>query len=150
MPPPPMAAMERSSRRVHLLRLRTPDTALRLRIQSGLEEALSRTSLPGEDQGRVYFFRRLRLPNLRADQPSLEWIARCSEQLLALSRDAVHLDDPQSGSVDATYAHDSTEPLRLQFSRWIEDRETREWFWPQAKAGLTARSPAQPPAATSA
>jgi hypothetical protein len=140
MPAHPIAAMERSARRVRLLRLRTPDTALRLRIQSGLEEALRRTSLPGEDQGRVYFFRRLRLPNLQADQPSLEWIARCSEQLLALSRDAVHIDDPQSGNVDAMYARDSTEPLRLQFSRWIEDRETKEWFWPQATGVATELS----------
>jgi hypothetical protein len=137
---PPIAPIEQGARRVRLLRLRTPDTALRFRIQSGLEEALRRTSLPGEDQGRVYFFRRLRLPNLRADQPSLEWIARCSEQLLALSRDAVHIDDPRSGTVDTTYARDSTEPLRLQFSRWIEDRETKEWFWTQATGVATELS----------
>jgi hypothetical protein len=127
----PNAVMERSARRVHLLRVRTSEPALSSRIQSWLEEALRLTTLPGEDQGRVYFFRRLRLPPLHALLPALEWIARCSEQLLAISRCAVHVTDAQSSHADAVYSRDANEPFRLLFSRWLAG-EAREWFWPQA------------------
>ena len=58
------ASVDHSARHVGRLRLRTPDRQKQPRVQLLVEESLRLTSLPGEEQGRLYCIRRLRLPVL--------------------------------------------------------------------------------------
>jgi hypothetical protein len=126
------ATYDRSARHVLRLRMRVPDSTARLRVQSMLEEALRLTTLPGEDQGRIYFFQRLHLPALDFRCSPAQWMARCSEHLLAASRSAKYVLDPGSGRAQAVYFHDRQQPRRLLLARLLAGDNAQEWYWPQA------------------
>ena len=135
------AVFDRSARQVRCLRLRTWDSGDRLRVQTMLEEALRLTTLPGEDQGRLYYFRRLRLPALPASGASGEWIARCAEHLLAIGRSASPAVAAGAESADAVFFASAAEPFTAVLLRLLSGREAREWFW----AAATAVPPDLPP-----
>ena len=132
---PVQASMDRSARLVHRLRLRTGDTGFCSRVQTLVEEALRLTTLPGEDQGRIYLFRRLRLPALDVrDLSSTNWVSRCATHLLAMSGEAAHAEDPRAASADAVFFNSIEEPWRQLAVRLIAGDLAREWFWSEATA----------------
>ncbi|HET6936339.1 MAG TPA: hypothetical protein VFI72_15965, partial [Candidatus Angelobacter sp.] len=129
---PSAAAYDRGSRHVRRLHMRVPDSAMRLQLQSMLEEALRLTTLPGEDQGRVYFFRRLQMPSLDSRLSPARWVASCSGHLLKISYGARYAGDRQAQPSAAVYFHDHHEPRRTLLRRMLAGENPREWFWPQA------------------
>ena len=126
------AAYDRGGRHVRRLHMRVPDSAMRLQLQSMLEEALRLTTLSGEDQGRVYFFRRLQMPSLDSRLSPGRWVASCSEHLLKVSYGAQYAGDRQAQASAAVYFHDHHEPRRILLRRMLAGENPREWFWPQA------------------
>lgn len=127
----PGHVVDRSARVVGRLRLSTEDRAAATRAQALVEEALRLTMLPGEDQGRVYVFRRLVFPSLNLGADSRQWIGRCSAHLLAMTPHAVHAADSQSDAAGVVYFHTPQEPWRLSVARLLRDEPLREWFWPR-------------------
>src|SRR5207244_4727978 len=124
----------RGARAVGRVRMWPADATVRPRVQTLVEEALRLTTLPGEDQGRVYFFRRLRLPALDVRAAPSQWITRCATHLLEMGRSATHASDPRALRADAVYFATSHEPARLLILRLVQGGEAAEWFWPQATA----------------
>lgn len=138
---PNPAMYEQDARHVLRLRMRLPDSALRLRVESMVEEALRLTTLPGEDQGRIYFFRQLELPIFDVRSSPQQWVARCSQQLLAISHTAHYAGDHGSAFAPAVYFHDQHEPRRLLLARLLADETPREWYWQKA-TGVACDLPA--------
>jgi len=133
--------VDRTARVVGRLRLSTEDRAAVTRTQSLVEEALRLTTLPGEDQGRVYVFRRLVFPSLNLRTDSRQWIGRCSAHLLSITHQAVHAVDSQASAAPVVYFHTPQEPWRLFVTRLLRDEPLREWFWAQvigARADISA------------
>src|ERR1035437_6107509 len=65
---------DRSRRHVRRTRLCVHPGAPRHRLVSTIEEALRLAALPGENEGRTYYFRRLRLAGLPADGDRRAWL----------------------------------------------------------------------------
>src|SRR5262245_12242092 len=130
-----MQPMDRSARVVDRLRVRARDATVRSRVQTLVEEALRLTTLPGEDQGRVYFFRRLRLPALDVrDLSTTDWIGRCSAHLVEMSRHAAYAAEPSAAAADAVFFNSIHEPWRQLALRLIAGDPASEWFWQEATA----------------
>jgi hypothetical protein len=94
-------------------------------VQTLVEEVLRLTALPGEDQGRVYFFRRLRLPPLDPLRPSSEWVARCATHFVSASRDALQASAADAARADAVFFSDVHEPRRLLVRRLLAGDSAR-------------------------
>lgn len=114
---------------------------MRLQLQSMLEEALRLTTLPGEDQGRVYFFRRLQMPSLDSRLSPTRWLSACSQHLLKVSYGAQYAGDRQEQASSAVYFHDHHEPRRTLLRRMLAGENPREWFWPQATGAVCELPP---------
>ena len=128
------AFVDRGARAVGRLRMSTSDATVRPRVQTLVEEALRLTTLPGEDQGRVYVFQRLRLPALDIRAAPSQWMTRCATHLLEMCQSAIHASDPRAARADAVYFTTRHEPARLLMLQLLQGGAAAEWFWPQATA----------------
>lgn len=113
--------------------LRAPEGVSRYRLSHFLEEALRLATLPGEEEGRIYCFRRISVPAMPAGADRGVWLGRIQQALGALAARAVHADDPHAGAVDSVYFSDEQEALETVLRRLIPqpmDRGERrpEWF----------------------
>jgi hypothetical protein len=102
------------------------------RVQTQVEESLRLTSLPGEDQGRLYCIRRLRLPPFNAHNEPTDWNERCGRRLIEAAHSAVHAIDPRAAHADVVFFDDAQQPFRLLIERLLAGDAAREWFWPRA------------------
>jgi hypothetical protein len=123
------ASIDRGARHVGRLRMRAPDRSDRPRTQMLVEEALRLTTLPGEDQGRVYCFRRLRLPLLDEALPPRQWSLWCSQALVAAAHGARPVRDAAAPHADAVYFDDVNAPYRSAIERLVRGEHASEWFW---------------------
>ena len=126
------ASVDRGARHVARLRLRAPDRRELPRAQMLVEEVLRLTTLPGEDQGRLYCIRRMRLPTLDERTAPSEWSLQCSRVLIATAHLAARASDPGVSQADAVFFDDVHAPYRVLVGRLLRGESAREWFWPQA------------------
>jgi hypothetical protein len=113
--------------------LRAPDGASRCRLSHSLEEALRLASLPGEEEGRIYCFRRVNVSGIPAGADRGVWLDKVQHALRALAGHAVHADEPHAGAVDAVYFNGEQEALetvlrRLTHAPVRRDERRPEWF----------------------
>jgi hypothetical protein len=130
---------DRKSRHVRRAVLRIDDRTSRHRVTWSLEEALRLVHLPGEDEGRVYHFRRLALRALPAEASRAIWLERLQQTLTAQAHHAIHGADPRSLSADAVFFHDEDEALETILQAALRPNARPAWFWPAA-TGLPAES----------
>src|SRR3954469_26070903 len=123
------ALVDRGARHIARLRLRAPDGCERPRAQMLVEEVLRLTTLPGEDQGRIYCIRRLRLPPLDPADAAPGWQRRCATHLLTIADQAVRAVDAGSERADTVFFADAHEPYREAVNRLLRGNRAREWFW---------------------
>jgi hypothetical protein len=97
-----------------------------------VEEVLRLTTLPGEDQGRIYCIRRLRLPPLDPADAAPGWQRRCATHLLTIADQAVRAVDAGSERADTVFFADAHEPYREAVNRLLRGNRAREWFWARA------------------
>src|SRR4051794_9359463 len=129
---PGRASIDRGTRRVARLRLRASDRRERPRAQMLIEEVLRLTTLPAEDQGRVYCIRRLQFPPLDEGGAQPEWTARCATHLLTIANQAVRAIDAGSAHANVVFFADVHEAYRQNVTRLLHGDRAGEWFWPQA------------------
>jgi len=105
----------------------------RHRVAYSLEEALRLASLPGEEEGRIYCFRRVSLSGISAEANRRLWTDQVQRVLGALAAQAVHANDLSAGSVNAVYFNNLEEALEALLRRAVlahnsSQCATPEWF----------------------
>lgn len=103
--------------------------ASRVRLVSALEESLRLSSLPGEEQGRVYYFRRIRLAGLPANGDRTVWLQHFQHSLSEQAASAIHGASPAAAEAYAVYFQNHQEACEILLRRILERRTLREWFW---------------------
>ena len=118
----------------HVLRsvLHVGEGASRHRIAYSLEEALRLAILPGEQEGRIYCFRRVSLSGIPSDANRRVWMEQIQQVLGALATQAIHAGDPHADAANAVYFNNIEEALETLLrnaehaggARWA----TPPWF----------------------
>jgi hypothetical protein len=138
---------DRYSRHVRRARLSVDSGAPQHRLAFAMEEALRLASLPGEHEGRSYYFRRLRISGLPANGDRNVWLEGFQRALDQEAEHAVHGADPRAGFAHAVFFRGEQEALEILLHRILARRAAREWFWPMVTAASGAGEPASSAAA---
>ncbi len=125
---------DRYARRVRRARLCVPAHTPARRLAFTIEEALRLTSLPGENEGRCYYFRYLRITGLPDDGDRQIWLQQFHRILNERAAQAVHGGDARAAYADAVFFAGEQEALELLLHCVIARRVMREWFWPMVIA----------------
>lgn len=123
----------RLDRQVRRSYLRIGENTSRHRIAYTLEEALRLASLPGEEEGRIYCFRRVSLAGVPAEAMRRIWVEKVQQTLNAMAAQAVHGSNPQAGFADAVYFNNLEEALETLLRNFLRSRNGArghrpEWF----------------------
>ena len=121
---------DRYGRHVRQARLSLPRGAPARKLAFAMEESLRLASLPGENEGRAYYFQRLRLTGLPLDGDRRTWLDKFQRLLLESAAQAVHAMDVRASHAPAVYFHGAAEPLEILLHRAIARQPAEEWFWP--------------------
>ena len=121
---------ERYDRRVRRARLSLPPHAPARHLAFTIEEALRLTELPGENEGRCYYFRHLHLRGLPADGDRRAWLAGFQRALDHQAKQAIYGGDPRAAASDAVFFFSEPEALEILLHRVLARRTLHEWFWP--------------------
>jgi hypothetical protein len=134
--------LERDDRYVRRVRVLSPAAYSRPRITFLVEEGLRLASLLGEDEGRIYYFRRLQLRDLPADATRKVWLDNFQNTLRQLATKAVHGADSRASSAEVVFFHNQEEAWSLLLRRLAHDEGTAAWFWPAVSGTslVTSRS----------
>jgi len=137
------SALSRSDRRVLHVRMRVDRRAAQHSLAFNLEEALRLTSLPGEDQGRTYYFRHLRIAGLSEDGDRQVWVEAFQRSLFDQAQHAVHGLAPSAENASAIYFASEQEACQSLLSAILQERPlTDTWFWPAISQAGRHDSPA--------
>jgi len=120
--------LDRLDRYVRRSFLKITDSTSRHRVSYSLEEALRLANLPGEEEGRIYCFRHVRLAGIPADANRRIWLERMQQALSALAAQAVHASDPAAAAASAVYFHHEEEALEMLLRRLLPAEAAPEWF----------------------
>jgi len=142
----------RLDRHVRRSVLRIGEGASRHRIAYSLEEALRLATLPGEEEGRVYCFRRVSLSGVPAEANRRVWMEQIQNALGALAVQSIHASDPRAAAADAVYFNNIEEALETLLRNAVRANggarfATPEWFANSAiglapESGYSAQIPA--------
>ena len=138
-------ALSRNDRRIRTCRLRAGENASVHRLRFMMEEALRLASLPGESEGRVYYFRSVHVSGLPESGNRRAWLDAFQAALLALARNAVHGLRPDSHRADAVFFRSEQEACEALLFTALRGWPMDAWFWgsvsetgPGASAGSHA------------
>ena len=121
---------DRHDRRVRRARLCVSPGAPRHRLAFTVEEALRLASLPGEDEGRCYYFHRLRVSGLPASGDRSRWLEGFQRALSQQASQAIHGSDPRGAAAPAVFFRSEVEALEILLHRVLRHQPIHEWFWP--------------------
>ncbi len=125
---------DRHDRHVRHARLCVSPGAPRHRLAFTVEEALRLASLPGEDEGRCYYFHCLRVSGLPASGDRARWLEIFQRALLQQASQAIHGSDPRGAAAPAVFFRNEVEALEILLHRILRDQSIHEWFWPMVTA----------------
>ncbi len=128
---------DRGDRRVQRCRLRLRDRTLAPRAEFALTDALRLVHLPGEPEGRAYYFRRVVLNGVPADGTRAIWHEQLQRVLYRHAASAVHGSDWRASSADAVYFDSRQEALEALLRRTVRREPQREWYWALIADGAT-------------
>jgi hypothetical protein len=132
----------RNDRHVRHARLCIGATAPRHRLAFNVEEALRLCSLPGENEGRVYYFRRLHVGGLPEDGDRRAWLEGFQGALLEPARRAVHGTEGAAPTADAVFFLNEQEACESLLVLILRRRPADAWFWAAVSGAPPAASPA--------
>lgn len=124
-----IATLSRTDRRVLHARVRVGAEASRHSVVFNIEEALRLCSLPGENEGRSYYFRRLRISGLSESDDRHRWLGAFQKTLLELTRHAVHGLDASARTASVVYFVNEQEACQALLSSILQRRPLDAWFW---------------------
>ena len=104
------------------------------------EESLRLCSLPGEQEGRVYYFRRLHIIGLPENGDRRCWLDSFQDALGTQAASSVHGAHPAAHHAAAVFFHNEQEACELLLAAIVDRRTPGAWFWPHI-SGLPAESP---------
>ncbi|MGA3132222.1 MAG: hypothetical protein ABSD59_15555 [Terracidiphilus sp.] len=130
--------LDRYVRRSYL-RLNEGDS--RHRIAYAIEEALRLAEFPGENEGRIYCFRRINFSAIPAEANRRFLIQSVQRVLASVASQAVHASDPNAGASNAVYFHNREEALEYLLRRALSARSSKATAAPAwYSASLLGRS----------
>lgn len=132
-----------TDRYVRKSRLRVASSAPVHTLAFLMEESLQLCRLPGEEQGRVYCFRRLHVRGLTENSSRNAWLDAFQAELQVQARSAVHARQAAAVSADAVYFHNDLEIGELLLLAAATRNRSGEWYWPQIAGTPPLPSPAQ-------
>ena len=121
---------DRHDRHVRRARLCVSPGAPRHRLAFTIEEALRLASLPGEEEGRCYYFQRLRVSGLPASGDRARWLEGFQRALSQQASQAIHGSDPRGAAAPAVFFRSEVEALEILLHRILRHQPIQEWFWP--------------------
>jgi hypothetical protein len=127
---PQIGRLDRHVRRSYL---QIGESASRHRITYSLEEALRLANLPGEDEGRIYCFRRVSLSGIPAEANRRIWIEAMQQLLTAMAVQAIHGTHPSAGESNAVFFNNRAEALETMLRQALRERREMkaarpEWY----------------------
>jgi hypothetical protein len=121
--------LDRPDRYVRRSYLKIPPSVSRHRLTYALEEALRLAVLPGEEEGRLYCFRRVDVSGIPAEANHKTWVNHVHGALTLLAAQAVHATDPRAAHASAVYFHNREEALETLLRNAIHSEKMRPWFF---------------------
>jgi hypothetical protein len=121
---------DRYQRRIRRARLSVDALAPARRLAFTIEEALRLASLPGENEGRCYYFRALRISGLPTNGNRQSWLTTFQFALEQQARSAVHGSDAGATASNAVFFQNEQEALEILLHRVVGGRPMQEWYWP--------------------
>lgn len=118
----------RHDRKVRQCRLRVAENAPVSRLRMMTEEALRLCSLPGEAEGRVYYFRRVHIAGLPVNGDRRSWLEKFEAALRNLARNAVHGAQPDAHYRDAVFFRNAQEAFEVLLTAASPRRNPEPWF----------------------
>jgi hypothetical protein len=125
----PPDRLDRHVRRSHV---RMGAGESRHRVKFALEEALRLAELPGEREGRVYYFRKVSLGAIPAQASRRLWMASVQQALAVSAGAALHGCDPRADAADVVYFDSEEQAVELQLRRALRPGSAPTWFTPAA------------------
>lgn len=125
-----------NDRRIRKLSLKVSDSAHVYGTANRIEEAFRLVTLPGENEGRNYYFRHLNLGKIRRGEDVTLLTLRLQKEFLRLMSQAVHAEDPRASASPAVYFRSSIEPLRYALHRIARGFPLDAWFFRSALPAL--------------
>jgi hypothetical protein len=129
--------LSRNDRHVRRARLRVDTGVSKQRLIFNIEEALRLCSLPGENEGRIYYFRCLHLSGLTDDADRWTWLRAVQCEMLVLAGRAMHGSDAAAPDADAVFFRSEQEACETLLALSLHHRIPAAWFWP-AVSGVPA------------
>ncbi len=134
--------LARNDRHVRRAQLRMSADAPRHRLVFNIEEALRLCSLPGENEGRAYYFRYLYLNGLPENGDRRAWLEAFQCALLELARRAVHGVHGAARTADAVFFLHEQEARETLLALILRRHPADAWFWPAVSGTPAGASPA--------
>jgi hypothetical protein len=135
--------LQRGDRNVQRVRMCLPEDVPQFRVSFAVEEALRLATLPGEDEGRAYYFRRVSLPALHSAAPRSRWIEAFQSALHEIAERAINGRDPRALGADAVYFHSQQEALESFLGLLLRAADPMPWFAPMVSGAPPDASPAE-------
>jgi hypothetical protein len=140
----PRRQIGRTDRYVRRGRLRLGAHAPRNRLVFTIEESLRLCTLPGEDEGRIYYFRRLHVTGLPEDGDRRAWLSAFQEAMQEQASQAIHGLHPEAAAADAVYFNNEQEACESLLMLLTARRAPAAWYWPHVSGvAQSASVPAQ-------
>src|SRR5436309_16017325 len=117
----------RTDRYVRRARLSLGADASERKLALATEEALRLCSLPGEEEGLVYYFRRLHVRGLPEDGDRGAWLRCFQSALQEQAAQTVHGSEAQAGASDAMFFHSQSEECEVLLAKVAARVEVTEW-----------------------
>ncbi|HEY2383489.1 MAG TPA: hypothetical protein VGK48_20135 [Terriglobia bacterium] len=134
----------RTDRYVQRGRLRLGAHAPRNKLAFIVEESLRLCTLAGEDEGRVYYFRRLRVTELPEDGDRGAWLSAFQHAMEEQASQAIHGLHPRAAAADAVYFNNEQEACESLLMLYAVRRPAAAWYWPHVSGvSQSAGVPAQ-------
>jgi hypothetical protein len=100
----------------------------RFRATSALEEAMRLADLPGEREGRHYYFRRVSLGEIPAQAGRRLWMDRVQQTLGELAATAIHGSDPRAAASNAVFFDNPEQALEALLRRSLRTGASPAWY----------------------
>ena len=133
----------RNDRYVRRGRLSLGSHAPRHKLAFLAEESLRLCSLPGEAEGRVYYFRHLRVAGLPEEGDRRAWLDAFQAAMTEQAAQAIHGSDSRAAAANAVYFRSEQEACEGLLTLVAARVMPSAWFWPRVSGTNNLNAAAQ-------